>query len=369
MRSKLNVFGLFREYTRKPTYDPDATLRVEDMSNIPLPSHSAETLDEALSATTVAGDNTTEQLLYEWMNDGVNLKTAREMNKLVHNKILNEAFKTTELGHFDAERTNHRADEMDQDTEAPRPFGTGFTPREVVIEVPSGDPKVPARPFSVRGLYCRRIVDVIREAFGDPILSKYYHLFPFRLFRRSPGSPAASSSSTTSTNACQRVLTDIYNSDAMLEEHERVQHADLPPDDPHCKRPRIVSALMAWSDSTHLADFGTAHIWPIYLMLGNLSKYIRCQPTSGACLHLAYIPSLTPEVTRDIAAFHAKWKTQKKQILTHCKRELMQEVWRILLGDADFQHAYRYGMVIEIHGCEYRVYPRLLTYSADYPEK
>jgi hypothetical protein len=50
---------------------------------------------------------------------------------------------------------------------------------------------------------------------------------------------------------------------------------------------------MVSSDATTLADFGTAKAWPIYLMFGNLSKYIRAQPDSGAMHHLAYIPSVS----------------------------------------------------------------------------
>ncbi|KAL1759929.1 hypothetical protein FB107DRAFT_270653 [Schizophyllum commune] len=370
IRSTLNVFGLFREYPQKPTYDPDALVGPEDLSNIPLSSVSSEgsTTTASTTAYTGSANNATEQMLFEWQHDGVHSKTAPELNKLVHDVLLDDHFTRRELTHFNAERTNRRVDELDQHPEAGEPFGTGFTSTDVKITVPSGDASVPAQKFSVPGLYYRKIVDVVREAFSDPLLASHYHLFPFRLFHR-PKTSGSPSSGPSASAPDQRVLTDIYNSDAMLEEHERVQHAELPPDDPHCARPRIVAALMAWSDATHLTNFGTAHVWPIYLMLGNLSKYIRCQPTSGACLHLAYIPSLTAQVTRDIAAFHAKWKTQKKQILTHCKRELMQEVWRLLLSDPEFRHAYRYGMIIEISGVEYRVYPRLFTYSADYPEK
>ena len=43
---------------------------------------------------------------------------------------------------------------------------------------------------------------------------------------------------------------------------------------------------MFWSDSTHLVNFGTAKLWPIYLLVGNLSKYICGQPNSGI-LYLA----------------------------------------------------------------------------------
>jgi hypothetical protein len=47
----------------------------------------------------------------------------------------------------------------------------------------------------------------------------------------------------------------------------------------------------------------------------------------------------------------------------------MQAIWKKIL-DNDFLHAYTYGIVIKcIDGIERRIYPRLFTYSADYPEK
>ena len=57
-------------------------------------------------------------------------------------------------------------------------------------------------------------------------------------------------------------------------------------------RTPVILALMIWSDSTHLASFGTASLWPIYLYFGNLSKYTRAKPSSFAAHHLAYIPKV-----------------------------------------------------------------------------
>jgi hypothetical protein len=126
---------------------------------------------------------------------------------------------------------------------------------------------------------------------------------------------------------------------------------------------------MFWSDATHLAAFGTAKMWPIYMTFGNLSKYIRCKPNSGAIKHLAYIPSFPDSLQDQIKDFHEKWETQQKDILTHCRRELMHSVWKFLLDD-EFLHTYKFGMVLRCQdGIERRVYPRILTYSADYPEK
>ena len=47
----------------------------------------------------------------------------------------------------------------------------------------------------------------------------------------------------------------------------------------------------------------------------------------------------------------------------------MHGSWRIVLDD-EFVHAYKYGIVIRCaDGILRRVYPRIFTYSADYPEK
>ncbi|KIK26402.1 hypothetical protein PISMIDRAFT_274760 [Pisolithus microcarpus 441] len=148
----------------------------------------------------------------------------------------------------------------------------------------------------------------------------------------------------------------------MLEEHERIK--GQPRD---CNLETVVAGLMIWSDSTHLASFGNAALWPIYLFLGNQSKYIRAKPNAFAAHHLAYIPKL-PDTIQD---YYKKTfgTSATAAVLTHCKRELMQAIWKFLLDD-DFISAYEHGMVIEFpDGVSRQVFPRLLTYSADYPEK
>lgn len=47
----------------------------------------------------------------------------------------------------------------------------------------------------------------------------------------------------------------------------------------------------------------------------------------------------------------------------------MHEVWASLI-DEEFVHAWRNGVVIKCaDGITRRVFPRIITYSADYPEK
>ncbi|KAJ7175680.1 hypothetical protein C8R46DRAFT_1249207 [Mycena filopes] len=55
--------------------------------------------------------------------------------------------------------------------------------------------------------------------------------------------------------------------------------------------------------------------------------------------------------------------------LAHLKRELMYGIWDLLLSP-EFIHTYIHGIVINCYdGIEWRVFPRLFTCGADYPEK
>jgi hypothetical protein len=61
--------------------------------------------------------------------------------------------------------------------------------------------------------------------------------------------------------------------------------------------------------------------------------------------------------------------SEQAKVITHCRRELMQQVWHLMLDD-EFVTAYEHGFVSDgIDGTPRRFYPRIFTYSADYPEK
>ncbi|KIJ34409.1 hypothetical protein M422DRAFT_263553 [Sphaerobolus stellatus SS14] len=124
---------------------------------------------------------------------------------------------------------------------------------------------------------------------------------------------------------------------------------------------------MAASDDTHLAQFGTASLWPVYAFPGNVDTNFHLSPHSNSDRHWAYIPSLPAEV-RDFV-HQLTGEACSSTLFTHCKRELVQSIWRLLL-DEDFWKAYKQGIVVKCaDGITRRVYIRLFTYSADYPEK
>jgi hypothetical protein len=76
-----------------------------------------------------------------------------------------------------------------------------------------------------------------------------------------------------------------------------------------------------------------------------------------------------PDAFKDFATRSTGGKTPSKAFMTHCRREVMHAQWKILLDD-EFLEAYSHGIIIECcDGIKRRFYPRIFTYSADYPEK
>ena len=347
-----NTFGVWKEYLYRPSYDPDAFISPEDLhrphnSTIFLHEEGTEERKEEASVYS----NKSSELLMNWQNSFSDKKSNEETTRLVHSVLLHPQFRLGDIERFSATVENRRVDTA----EAKGTFLKSFRCTSVDIDVPSGSAHEPSRKFSIPGLSYRQITSLIKDTFESPIAKKF-HLSPFKLFRKLPN-----------CDDSERIYSEIYNLDVLLDEHDKVQRA--PTNDPTCKREKVVAALMFWSDATHLATFGTAKMWPIYMLFGNLSKYIRSQPNSSATKHLAYIPPLPDSLQDQLKSYHAKWGTQHKEILTHCRRELMHAVWKFLLDD-DFIHAHTYGMVVRSpDGIERRVYPRILTYSADYPEK
>lgn len=155
-----------------------------------------------------------------------------------------------------------------------------------------------------------------------------------------------------------------------------------------CKLERVVAAMTLWSNSTCLATFGHASAWPVYLFFGNLSKYACTSGEGGACQPISFLPCVStdhaglrydllpdisyvfqlPDSIHQFLLEHCHTKN-KSDMLAHCKRELMHAAWRALL-DNEFVGAYKNGIVVKcFDGIVRCIYPRIFTYSTDYPEK
>nr|VWP02335.1 Arf family GTPase [Ganoderma boninense] len=199
----------------------------------------------------------------------------------------------------------------------------------------------------------RKITSVIRSRVTDPSIFPHLHLEPYELFWKANSAEPV------------RVHGEIYTSPAFIEAHDELQRS---PQEPGCTRERVVVALMFSSDGTHLTEYGDAKLHPLYMEFGNESKARRSKQSSGCFEHIAYFESL-PDAFKDFVKEKFGKSSFTGAFAAHCHRELFHAQWEVLL-DEEFVEAYKHGIVILCpDGVERRFYPRVFSYSADYPEK
>ena len=123
----------------------------------------------------------------------------------------------------------------------------------------------------------RSITDIMKLVFADKV-SSTFHMTPFEQLW------------TTADGRNVWVYSKAYTSPQMLDAHKEINTLPRVPGDNY---EWVVAPLMIWSDATHLTNFGDTSLWLVYLFFRNQSKYTYRKPTSAACHHVAYIPSVS----------------------------------------------------------------------------
>ena len=289
-RTAEDEFGRFRIYRRQPN---------SELSNTPLPDHndfagSGETHQAQpehlasglrMPVTSIANLssligvflNATVALLIRWFYSGTGQKSIADVQRLIDEVITHEDFKAEELQGVKLATELKKLDTFESSLE-----GQGWKKASVKIAVPFPKQKVPeskAVEFEVEGLLYRDLTTIIRNACEDEGTADSFHSTPFEeMWTPSEGASPI------------RLYGEAYTSDEMISAYEEVQSVPPHPDYPDAEN--VVVELAPYSDATTLAQFGTASLWPMYIFFGNLSKYIRCQPSSNAAHHAAYFPSV-----------------------------------------------------------------------------
>jgi hypothetical protein len=283
-----NSFGVFREYSAVSSHNPrDPDAFADTQPTLPVPCSvgsglmavsSAESGDDPLAGS----KNISTDLLLAWMTKGLG-NTPAGMNDLVHNIIRHPKFNPSELQGFNAV-TAIRQFEREQFSKLKA--GDGWKEGSVSIRVPctgvrQEESKAPE--FIVEGILYREVAEVITAELEDPDAFDNIHVTPYKEWWN-PG-PGKDSDPV-------RIYSEIYNSDAMLDADAKMRDDPSVTSGPEKDLEAFVVSALLYSDSTHLASFGTASLWPIYLFLGNVSKYTRSNPTSYSAHHIAYIPTV-----------------------------------------------------------------------------
>ena len=212
-------------------------------------------------------------------------KSIAEVNTLVRDVILAPDFNPEDLVGFDAAKENARMDKYrtkpSDSNPTPFSYDDGWLKGSVNIPLPCDGFEFPsevdAPAFNVEFHY-RKITQVVQSALAEQRAERF-HTFPFKAFwQSSPDEPE------------ERVYSEIYTGDFWNAENENIY--GIPCSGKHSDLERFIIGLLIWSDSTSLAQFGNAELWPIYLYLGNQSKYERAKPNSLSSHHLAYLPKV-----------------------------------------------------------------------------
>lgn len=379
-----NSFGVFREYLKQPLRVPDIGVQVDDRVL------ESEHLEVGTGPNMVEGDsparlqealdpfhNISSLMLAHWFHNCGERMSRERLRSLVVEVLGSEHFSLTDVKGLNVTKLDIALDKFDVPSSGDGDgsgsnlhggVGDGWIEEAVRIEVPTGVKQLSnpsaataSKPFNVPGLLRRPLVQVIKAACQEDA-AQDFHFEPFKSFHTTPSHP----SHPAPRSPFQRIHDELYSSDAWLEEQSKL---NAQPNEPGCDLPKAIAAMMFWSDATHVPQFGQSKMWPVYLYFGNLSKWLRCKPRSRACHHVAHIPSL-PDDIQDFIRDFTNGKSGSAELLRHCKRDLFHAVWERLLLDPEFLHAYRHGIVIKCaDGIVRRVYPRIFTYSADYPEK
>ncbi|KAI0362804.1 hypothetical protein OH77DRAFT_89642 [Trametes cingulata] len=362
-RTAANRFGLIREYDGPPPIvDPEDEVSLQELADESVtrdPQRHAVLPEiprtERRGLLFAPYPNMSSFLLGRWFWNGAVTKSESDRKDLLENCILHPEFNPQDLHGLNWKKIDRDLASTTSDTTL---WGSedGWKFVDVTIKVPLGNEASP-QDYTVQGLAYRPLEEVIASVFSSE-LSAGFHYTPYQMLWQPPAHPDGG------LPPLEKVYGEVYTSRAFLDAHAELQRS---PPEPGCDLPRVVVACMPWSDSTHLAEYGNASLWPIYLLFGNQSKYARGRPSANACHHVAYIPKLPSDID-DLIHQHTT-KEGIDKIVTHCRRELMHGIWRILLSD-NFIQACRHGIVVQcFDGVTRRLYPRFFTYSADYPEK
>jgi hypothetical protein len=280
LQTAFNMMGLCRQYPRRPSFEPDKfvpSLLLAKSCPVTAESHDTQIPDPShvISEPPYPFLNMTIYCLMTWMNSGSHQKSEAEVTRLVKDVLQSEDFSLKDLDGFSVKRSLRALD--NDGSRGTASFPDDWIKTSINLEIPSKSKDEESRSFSVSGFHYRPLVAVIRSAFAD-IQASAFHLFPFKRVWKDP-----------LDNHQERVFDELYTSDAWLEAQDDLHRQ---PREPDCSLERVIAGLMFFSDATHLANFGTAKAWPLYLYFGNLTKYARSILKSGACHLVGFLPSV-----------------------------------------------------------------------------
>lgn len=278
-RTVRNVFGLVRQYfsSTPPSHDPEEAITLQDISFIPpvVPANLGG-LAEPYNPF-YPYPNQSSFKLGHWYWNGTVQKSHQSFKELL-DIVGCPDFDPGDVEHTHWDKINSQlgASVDDEGGDEWEDEDAGWRKTQVAIEVPfSRTTAQPgAQPYVAADLYHRPLVSVIREKLANAQDDEHFHYEPYELLWQPPH-----------LSHEVKIQGELYTSPAFMDAHRELQAST---GEAGCDLPRVVAALMFWSDATQLTTFGNARLWPVYMYFGNESKYRRCRPSCHLGNHVAY---------------------------------------------------------------------------------
>jgi hypothetical protein len=270
-----NSFGLFRRFHAEnfPSHDPEGEVDISALSNI-VDMVPQSTLSPLVNPSFAPFPGQSSFLLGDWYwNHGV--QKSQENFKELLRIVGAEDFHPAEVRTANWQRINRQLALNDWDKEEWVDEDAGWRSSPVTITVPFHRlTDNPGTRDYMANFYRRSLISVIQDKIKNQSDHPHFHYEPYEL-KWQP--------TDDREEVC--VHGEMYTSKAFVDAHNDLHSS---PGEPGCNLPRVVVALMFWSDATHLTNFGNAKLWPLYMFFGNESKYRRCKPSCNLCEHVAY---------------------------------------------------------------------------------
>lgn len=290
-------FGVYRAFLEVPRHDPEADWEVEDLADAPsFVSGSKRSVHWATGLGDDPEENSTMPYgpftnastfqLMDWYYESQGVLSLARLDALVNDVILSPEFKPRHLGDFTSGTELKKMDEY----LAKGPFSESSGWKESILSIPmpaegvshaSEGPEDGGAPhLQVPHVHHRNLTQLIKTAFASEAAADWTYI-PYAMYNRK-----------TPDSEPERIITEVYHSDAWLSEHEALQKLPVELDEGGDIIEKAIVSVQVYSDGTRLAQFGSASLWPAYVFFGNQSKYDRGVPSKFGAHHLAYIPDV-----------------------------------------------------------------------------
>jgi hypothetical protein len=281
--------GLYRRYPHAPTCDPDQTVPLSELCDSPeitKPSARRESWWSGMTASLAgfmpSGNifapllNATQFHVMEWHYNRADGTSNANTNSFLADVCGAPGFKLEDTIPFRVEKGEALLDGHERFAKE-----DGWVEATLEIPIPHTGVKASeedAARFSIPGFFYRRLVPIITSFFASAPRN-LVHYTPFELFQQ------------LADGTSERIFTEVYNSTAWITEHLQIQRAFQ--GQMRGAAEIAIAAILLYSDSTHLAQFGTKSAWPIYAFFANESKHTQNKPSMFSAQHIGYIPSVS----------------------------------------------------------------------------